>query len=183
MSILHHIIISIRQYVCINREAGQQPITYQIKTKLKTSDFTTTLLVDQPPGEVFKAIKNVRGWWSGLYEEEFEGTSDKLQDEFSFRAGGGAHYSKQKLIELMPNKKIVWLVTDSELTFLEDPREWIGTRISFEISEHDTKTKIVFSHVGLTPEIECFDSCTSAWSQYIHQCLKKWIAKTQSALK
>ena len=44
-------------------------------------NFTTTLsVVDQPTEEVFKAINNVRGWWS----EEIEGTTDKLGAEFTY---------------------------------------------------------------------------------------------------
>ncbi len=39
------------------------------------TDFSTTLLVDQTPKEVFQAINNVRGWWS----EEIEGSTHKLQ--------------------------------------------------------------------------------------------------------
>jgi hypothetical protein len=146
---------------------------------MNNKDFTTTILVDQSATEVFNAIKNVRGWWSGLYDETFEGSADKLDDEFSFRAGGGAHYSKQKLVELIPNKKIVWLVTDSQLTFLENEKEWIGSKISFDISTENNKTKIVFTHQGLVPEMECYDSCAPAWSQYVQQQLLNWIMKVK----
>lgn len=138
---------------------------------MKKKNFTTMLLVEQTPKEVFNAITNVRGWWSGLYSEEFEGSSDKLNDEFTFLAGDGAHYTKQKLIELIPDKKIVWLVTDSKLTFVENETEWTGTKISFDISKEDNKTKIVFTHMGLVPEFECYNSCAPAWTQYIQERL------------
>ncbi len=60
---------------------------------MQNENYTTTYLLDRSPDEVFNAITNVRGWWSGLYSEEIEGTSNKLNNEFTFRAGGGAHYS------------------------------------------------------------------------------------------
>ena len=43
-----------------------------------SSDFTTTVLIDRTPKEVFNAINNVRGWWS----EEIEGNIDEVNDEF-----------------------------------------------------------------------------------------------------
>ena len=134
-------------------------------------DFATTMMVDQSAEEVFNAIKNVRGWWSGLHGEEFVGSSGQLNDEFTFRAGAGAHYSKQKLIELIPDKKITWLVTDSKLTFVEKQDEWTGTKISFDISKENNKTKIVFTHVGLVPEFECYNGCAPAWTKYIQERL------------
>ncbi|MEP6585026.1 MAG: SRPBCC domain-containing protein, partial [Ginsengibacter sp.] len=143
------------------------------------NDFTKTFEVEQSPSEIFEEIKNVRSWWSGLYGEEFEGSSEKPGDEFTFSAGGGVHYSKQKLTELIPNKKIVWLVTDSKLNFLEKPNEWTGTKICFDISKKGDKTEVRFTHVGLVPKIECYNGCSSAWSQYLQQFLSPLIAKAK----
>ncbi|MBK9636815.1 MAG: SRPBCC domain-containing protein [Bacteroidetes bacterium] len=134
---------------------------------MESKDFTVTILVQHSSEEVYKALLNVRGWWSGLYEESFEGSSEKTGDEFTFLAGGGAHFTKQKLVEQVPNKKLVWLVTESNLSFVDKANEWTGTRICFEIIEEGDKTKVVFTHVGLVPEFECYDSCAPAWTQYI----------------
>ena len=144
---------------------------------MKNKNFTTTIIVDQTPEEVFNAIRNVRGWWSGYYSEEIKGDTEELNDEFSFRAGGGAHYSRQKLVEVIPNKKVVWLVTDSKLDFLEKKDEWTGTKVSFDISTKGNKTELAFTHEGLTPEIECYNSCAPAWSQYLQNKLLPLIAK------
>jgi len=143
---------------------------------MNKKDFTTMLLVDQTPEEVFKAVVNVRGWWSGYYAEEFKGPTEKVDDEFSFRAGEGAHYSKQKLVEVVPNKKVIWLITESELTFIEKTDEWVGTKVIFDISKKGSKTQLTFTHEGLTPEIECYNSCAPAWTQYVQNKLLSLIS-------
>jgi len=162
----------------LNSSCKSQQNNNQMTTlKTAASDFTTTILVDETPTQVFNTIKNVRAWWSGSYGEEIKGNSNKVNDEFSFRAGGGAHYSKQKLVELIPDKRIVWLVTDSKLTFLENQSEWNGTKIAFEISKEKDQTKIVFTHEGLVPEIECYNSCAPAWTQYVQETLLNLLSK------
>lgn len=133
---------------------------------MTTKDFTTTLLVDQTPKETFQAINNVRGWWS----EEIEGNTDKLNEEFRYHYED-VHRCKIKLIEVIPDKKVVWQVLDNYFKFTKDKSEWTGTKISFEISKQNNKTQIRFTHLGLVPEYECYDICKDAWTQYIQQSL------------
>jgi hypothetical protein len=79
---------------------------------MRTPDFTTTCTVDQTPRQVFDAINDVRGWWSG----EVEGGTENVGDEFTYRVEG-AHYSKQKITQTVPGKKIVWHVLEADLSF------------------------------------------------------------------
>jgi hypothetical protein len=133
-------------------------------------NLTITFTVDQTPEEAFAAINNVRGWWSG----EIEGSTDKLGDEWTYRYRD-VHYSKQKVTELIPGKKVVWLVLEGYLNFVEDKSEWKGTEIAFEISRKGDKTEIRFTHVGLVRESECFNACSNAWGSYVNGSLRSLI--------
>jgi hypothetical protein len=134
---------------------------------MDNTNFTVSFVVVQTAKEVFDAINNVSAWWT----ENIKGSSEQLNDEFEVRFGD-VHYSKQKLIEVVPGKKVVWLVTGSQLNFLKDKNEWTGTTISFDITKQNNQTQVRFTHHGLVPGIECFDACSNAWSHYINDSLR-----------
>jgi hypothetical protein len=137
---------------------------------MKKQDFTTSFTVDQSSEEVFNAVNNVRGWWSG----EVDGDSAKLGAEFTYRYKD-MHKSAQKVTEFVPGGKIVWHVTDAELTFVKDKTEWTGTDIVFEIASRGGKTELRFTHVGLVPAFECYGGCSGAWGALIDGNLRKLI--------
>ena len=137
---------------------------------MTTKDFTTTILVDNNPEEVFDAINNVRGWWS----EEIDGSTDKLNSEFDYHYED-VHRCKIRIVELVPNTKVVWSVLDNYFKFTKDKSEWKGTKIIFEIAEKDNKTEMRFTHQGLVPAYECYEICRDAWTGYIQKSLRNLI--------
>jgi len=137
-------------------------------------NYTTAILVDNTPKEVFAAINNVRGWWSG----DIEGVTDQLGAEFTYRVPD-VHYCKMRIVELLPGKKVVWHVLDSDISYTRVKNEWNDTRISFEIFTKGAKTEIRFTHIGLVPTDECYGSCSDAWGSLIQGSLRQLIATGQ----
>ena len=139
--------------------------------------FTTSFTVDQSPEAAFAAINDPRAWWSG----EFEGGARKLGDVFTYRYKE-FHYSKQEVTELVPAKRVAWQVLEGTLSFVEDKTEWTGTTITFDIARKGDKTEVVFTHVGLKPAVECFDTCSDAWTSLIQGSLKQLIQSGKTEL-
>jgi hypothetical protein len=137
---------------------------------MTTKDYTTSFSVDETPEQVFAAINNVRGWWSG----EIDGRTDKLGAEFTYRYQD-VHRSTQRITELLPGKKVVWHVLDAKINFVKDKAEWNGTDIIFEITKKGDRTELRFTHVGLVPAIECYGKCAGAWGFYINDSLRSLI--------
>src|SRR5260370_7431406 len=104
---------------------------------MKDQNYSISLAVDQSPEQVFNAINNVRGWWSG----EIEGETDKLGAEFTYRYKD-MHRSKQKITELVPGKQIVRRVLATDLSFLKDKSQWTTTNLFFDLSSHTAHTQL-----------------------------------------
>jgi hypothetical protein len=138
---------------------------------MQNKGYTATVELARSPEDVFNHINDVSKWWS----KDFEGSSTKINDEFVI-CHPDRHYSKQKLIEVIPGKKVVWLVTDSKLNWLKkDKHEWTNTKMIFEITPKGDKTSLHFTHAGLVPEKECYTMCEQGWNMVIKERLFNFI--------
>lgn len=136
---------------------------------MTNKDYTTSIIVNENSETAFNAIKDFRSWWG----EDIEGDTDQLSETFFYHYKD-VHLCKIKLIESIPNQKLVYQVVDNQFSFVKDKTEWVNTKLIFEIIPEGNQTKIIFTHEGLTPKDECFTVCEDAWSSYIHgslQCL------------
>ena len=140
---------------------------------MQQNNFTYSFTTAKTAHEVFQLLSDPRQWWSGVYNETITGSDKSIKDEFTFLAGEGMHFSKQKLVELITDKKIVWEVTESNLRFLKDTNEWTGSKLTFDITTEDAVTKITFTHEGLVPAIECYSECSNGWMQYLTKLKNK----------
>lgn len=118
------------------------------------------------PDEVCRKIADIPSWWT----KDFEGCSAIPGDEFIIHHPG-AHYAKHKVTEIIPGRKLVWLVTESRLNWLQNQEEWTGTRMIFEL----TPDKLNFTHEGLTPDKESYERCSQGWNLVIKQQLFNFI--------
>lgn len=146
---------------------------FVIKEKLYNlvESFTVILEIPKSTLEVFNCIQEVPKWWS----RDFEGSSSRLNDEFIIHHPN-RHYSKQKLVEVIPGSKITWLVTESTLHWLQvNPQEWTNTKMIFVLSMVNGKTVLQFTHEGLVPAKECYEMCAQGWSTVILDRLYHYI--------
>ena len=134
---------------------------------MKKQDYTVTITANATAQEAFNSINNVAGWWTMA----FEGSSENLNDVFTVRFG--ETFITIRVIELVPCQKTGWQVIDCYKHWLKDTKEWLNTKMSWEISEVNNEMQISFTHIGLVPGIECYNGCEKAWNFYVKESLFK----------
>lgn len=136
---------------------------------MKNKNFHRTINVNASPAEALKKISQVDLWWA----KNFSGSARKLKDKFTVRFG--ETFVDFQITELVPNKKVVWKVTDCNLHWIKAKKEWNNTEIVFEIWSEDKKSKIDFTHVGLVPGVECYNDCEAGWNGHVTTSLAGFI--------
>lgn len=136
---------------------------------MNKQDYTASILVKTMPDKAFKNINNVAAWWT----ENMDGSSENGNDVFTLHFGEA--FVTMKIVDSVPGKKVAWHVTDCYLHWLADKKEWLGTQIIFDISAEGDSTRIQFTHLGLEPQVECYEGCVKGWDQYFKGSLAQLI--------
>jgi uncharacterized protein YndB with AHSA1/START domain len=115
------------------------------------------LVIKSSPEKIYSAITTNEGtakWWTEQSE-----IGNKVGDINIFDFGDRYH-NEMIIINLIPNKKVEWecLVGD---------KEWIGTKLIFEIEEKDKNSVLKFTHVNWREETDFFASCNYHWGYYM----------------
>jgi hypothetical protein len=164
---LHHYITAGTPSPEMVKAAEIRKQRFEEKSKLKKTDFHRTITVNASPAEAMKKISQVNLWW----KNDFSGDAGKLKDTFHVPFGDPS-FVDFVASEMVPDKKVVWKVTDCYLSWFQDKKEWNNTEVVFELSEEKGKTKIDFTHTGLVPEIECYVVCQKGWNGHIDNQVK-----------
>ena len=124
----------------------------------QNADFASTLSFTASPDAAFDAVTSLEGlsrWWTRALG------SGQAGGELTFVFGDDSVV--MRVDEAARPSAVRWTVTAISFASLQD---WLGTTISFAVSPDDHGgSRLQFHHSGLTPQLECFDTCSSGWRQ------------------
>jgi len=145
---------------------------------MEKQNFNSSISAKISADEAIKKISNVPGWWGVA----FSGNSEKQNDQFIIKMGGDSFFDFT-VAELIPGKKIVWLVTDCNMPWYPDKKEWVNTNLIFDIVDNDGETTVNFTHEGLTPEVECYKDCEPGWTHWIKTSLYSYFTTGEGVFR
>jgi len=122
------------------------------------------ILVSASPDLVYKAItEGIDKWWTQLSNKALH-VGDRLTVRFENKTKWVMAVS-----EAIPNRSLVWVVMAAhhDLESLEKKDEWQETTIKWEIIEMEIGTKVILTHQGLVPQLQCFKICHVGWNYFL----------------
>lgn len=111
---------------------------------------------------VYKAISTIEGlgnWWT----KEVEGEAQlNGKNKFTFRSTTGDIKGQMvmEVKELKPQQRVSWRC-------VEGPDEWIGTAITFDLSQQDDQTILLFGHRNWREAVEFTAHCSMKWAVFL----------------
>lgn len=117
--------------------------------------------IKAPAAEVYRAVatvEGVAGWWT---EETTGDASVGGTINVCFRDDGVEKGRMDlEVLELSPSKEVRWRVT-------EGPPEWLGTDVTFSLSQQDEYTVLLFGHRNWREAVEFTAHCSTKWATFL----------------
>ena len=109
------------------------------------------------PQAAYKALTardDLAAWWT---TDTRGGSAVGEVIHFQF---GDKGFFDMKVLELVPGRRVLWQVVDG-------PKEWIGTRVRFELSRDGDYTTLLFTHEGWKEPVEFMHHCSTKWGIFL----------------
>ena len=118
--------------------------------------------IKAPISKVYAAVSTVEGvagWWTkdAIGESKPGGA---VQVRFRSPAGNEVGNMTFQFIELNPNKEVRW-------RFKSGPEEWVGTDVTFTLSQDGDCTLILFGHRNWREAVEFMAHCSMKWATFL----------------
>ena len=120
-------------------------------------DILHRVAIKASPNDTYRALttrEGLAGWWT----TDTQGNCN-VGGVIQFRFGTRGRID-MKVLDLDPAKRVLWEVVDG-------PQEWIGTKVSFELTQDDDFTIILFKHQGWKEPIEFMHHCSTKWALFL----------------
>lgn len=118
--------------------------------------------IQASPGEVYTALATrdgLAGWWTNDTQGESK-VGGALKFRFSDPKGVEIGGFDMLVQELDPAKRMLWQVVDG-------PKEWIGTRISFELKQDSDYSIVLFRQLDWKEPVEFMHHCSTKWALFL----------------
>jgi Activator of Hsp90 ATPase homolog 1-like protein len=145
---------------------------------MENKNFSRSISANISAAEAINKISKVTDWW-GI---TCTGKSEKLNDQFVVKMGGDSFFDFV-ISEMIPEKKVVWLVTDCNMPWYADKKEWKNTKLIFDFTEGDGATMLNFTHEGLTSDVACYKDCERGWTHWITKSLHSYFTTGKGDFK
>ena len=120
-------------------------------------DIRHLVYIKATPEKIYPAIttqKGIASWWS-------KDNNAKPEVGSVYRISfGGDYYKEIKVVELVPDKKVVWEI-------LHATPEWLNTKVTFEISMGKNRVDLHFNHSGWKAYTDMYAECSYHWAIFL----------------
>ena len=115
------------------------------------------VVINAPAEKVYNAITEQNGiasWWVSDISAKPE-----IGALIEFNVGKPYH-TQFKVTKLVENKLVGWDCIDGD-------KEWIGTKVQFELNENKGKTELMFIHSDWAEQTFLYGLCNFHWAGYL----------------
>ena len=126
--------------------------------------------IEKSAQTVFEAITTqtgLSGWWAQNCDIGAAAVGER--SEFRFDDGEGGMVVNTRVDKIEQAKSLQWSVVDNS-----KHKGWIGTTVTFLLSEVGDGTDLKFTHAGFPEEMPGFEQTAGGWKHFL-QSLKSYV--------